>query len=86
MRLVSVLMAAFNVETYIEEAIHSILNQTYSHFELLICDDGSTDATWSKIKEVNDQRIKFYRHEKNLGYPATMNALFAVATGTFVMI
>ena len=85
-RLVSVLIPAFNCANYVQEAIHSILNQSYGYFELLIWDDGSTDNTYAKIKEIQDSRIIIYRNENNLGYPATMNALFTAATGAFILI
>lgn len=84
--LVSVLMPAFNCANYVQEALHSILNQSYSHFELLIWDDGSTDNTLAKIQKIQDGRITLFCNETNLGYPATMNALFAVVKGAFVMI
>ncbi len=45
--IVSVLMPVYNGESYLNEAIESILNQTLTDFELVIVDDGSTDATWS---------------------------------------
>lgn len=85
-RLISVLMPAFNCADYVQEAIHSILKQSYGHFELLILDDGSTDQTLAKIEEISDIRITIYKHEKNLGYPAAMNALFTAATGAFILI
>ncbi len=85
-RLISVLMPAFNCVDYVQEAIHSILKQSYGHFELLILDDGSTDQTLAKIEEISDIRITIYKHEKNLGYPAAMNALFTAATGAFILI
>ena len=44
-KLVSVIMTAYNTEQYIDEAIQSILNQSYTNFEFIIIDDGSTDHT-----------------------------------------
>ena len=53
---VSVIMAAYNAEPTIRESIDSILQQTFQDWELIICDDGSTDETW----EILDQRYQFY--------------------------
>ena len=55
--LVSVSMPAFNAERYIGEAIESILSQTYTNFELIIIDDGSTDQTREIINRYHDPRI-----------------------------
>ena len=85
-RLVSVVMPAFNCGKYIQEAILSILAQTYSNFELIIWDDGSTDDTVHQIEAINDDRIVLYKNLKNQGYPSVMNSLFEKATGEFVMI
>ena len=85
-RLVSVVMPAFNCEKYIQEAVLSILSQTYSNFELIIWDDGSTDNTVHKIEAIEDKRISLYKNLKNHGYPSVMNSLFETATGEFVMI
>ena len=65
--LVSVIMPAFNAEAYIKEAIQSILDQTYPNFELLICDDGSSDKTVEVVDSFNDDRIKLFINNKNLG-------------------
>ena len=84
--LVSVVMPAYNCARYISQAIHSILDQSYSNFELLIWDDGSTDGTVEQIKMITDSRIVLYRNYQNKGYPDVMNSLFDVAGGDFVMI
>ena len=84
MPLVSVLMPAFNSQTYIQEAIQSILSQTYPYFEFIILDDGSSDATFELIKEFNDSRIYALKHEKNLGTVATRNELVQLAQGKYI--
>lgn len=55
---VAVLLCASNAESFIREAIESILNQTYSDFEFIIIENGSVDNTWEIIKSYNDPRIK----------------------------
>ena len=56
-------MAAYNAEKYISEAIQSILDQTYTDFELIIVNDGSTDTTKEKRKAFDDPRIKYYEND-----------------------
>lgn len=82
--LVSVLMPAYNAERFISEAISSILNQDYTHLELLILDDASTDNTLEVIQSFTDSRIKLFRHQKNKGYLISCNELFDKAKGDFI--
>ena len=64
---VSVLLTSYNHANYISAAIESVLNQTFTDFELLIVDDGSTDDSREIIKNFNDPRIKFFLYEENRG-------------------
>jgi len=82
--LVSILMPAYNAERFIREAIESIQNQGYSNWELLILDDASTDPTLQVVKAFQDDRIKVFKHEKNLGYLLSCNELFEKAEGDFI--
>lgn len=66
------LMPTYNAEAYIRQAIDSILKQTYQKFELLIIDDGSTDATPAIIKSFTDPRIR-YIHKENGGISSALN-------------
>ncbi len=77
-------MPAYNAGKYIKEAIDSILKQTYRNWELLICNDHSTDNTSQIINQYNDPRIRKFKNEKNLGYLRTCNFLFAQCTGSFI--
>lgn len=65
----TVLMPAYNASKYIEEAIQSILNQTYSKFNLLVINDGSSDCTEQIINDFceKDGRVVYVKNEKNLG-------------------
>ncbi|WP_461486177.1 glycosyltransferase family 2 protein, partial [Pedobacter sp.] len=56
---VSVFIAAFNAENYIEEAINSLLEQTFTDFEIIIVNDGSTDRTNRVIQKFSDNRIRY---------------------------
>jgi glycosyltransferase involved in cell wall biosynthesis len=70
--LITVLMPAFNAEKYIVEAITSVLKQTFSDFELLIINDGSTDATQQLIESFTDERIRLI-NQTNQGISAALN-------------
>ncbi|HVO72472.1 MAG TPA: glycosyltransferase family 2 protein, partial [Ignavibacteriaceae bacterium] len=60
--LISVIITSFNLEKFIEEAIASVLNQTFQNFEIIAVDDQSTDSTPEILKRLSekDQRIRFY--------------------------
>ncbi len=82
--LVSIVMPAYNAAAYIRQAIDSIINQTYSNWELLIADDASNDETKAIIDSYTDPRIKTYHNTVNKGYQSTCNKLFALAKGDFI--
>lgn len=80
---VTVLVPAYNVANYIAEAIRSVLEQTFSEFELLIIDDGSTDDTVAKIQTFKDPRIRLIQanHE---GFAAALNRGIKEAKGYYI--
>jgi len=71
--LLSVLMPVYNAEKFLREAMESILNQSFTDFEFLIVDDGSTDSSPEIIRSFSDPRIRLYKNEINLGISATLN-------------
>ena len=73
----SVIMSCFNSSETVAESIESVLNQTYKNFEFLICDDNSTDDTYSIIQKYSnlDSRIICYRNNTNLGLTKSLNIL-----------
>lgn len=83
---VSVIMPAYNSEKYIGEAIESILNQTFTDFEFIILNDGSTDNTAKIVKEYakKDKRIKFINSKTNKGFIASLNKCLDVAVGKYI--
>ena len=81
---ISVIMPAYNAERYIREAIDSILRQTWSDFELIIIDDGSTDSTAAIIAGYTDNRIRFCPNAQNMGVAATLNRGLELACGAYV--
>lgn len=70
---ISLVMPIYNPGIYLQEALESILNQTYSNFELICIDDASTDTSWNLIKEFQkqDKHIKVYVHSVNEGVAIT---------------
>jgi glycosyltransferase involved in cell wall biosynthesis len=70
---VTVLMPVYNANKFLREAVESILKQSFTDFEFLIIDDGSTDDSQSIIRSYDDSRIKFVQNEKNIGVAATLN-------------
>lgn len=81
----SVVMPVFNCESFLEEAVVSILNQTYRNFELIIIDDGSTDGSLSLLKKLaqTDSRIKLISRE-NRGLVHTLNEGILVARAPWI--
>ena len=78
--LVSVLMAAYNPGKYLDEAVRSILSQTYKNWELVVLDDASTDDTWNALRSfaAKDSRIRIFQNGHNLGFSGTRNRLFTL--------
>jgi glycosyltransferase involved in cell wall biosynthesis len=81
---VSVVMAVYNGERYLREAIESILNQTFTDFEFIIIDDSSTDATRKIILSFTDPRIQLLANESNVGLTASLNRGLSIARGEYV--
>ena len=83
--LVSVLMPAFNAARYVAEAVESILNQTYSNFEFLIVDDGSTDDTPRILGRYADRDPRVHLVSRpNTGLVVALNEMLARARGEFI--
>lgn len=81
---VSVLIPTYNTkEEWLKESIQSILNQTFQDFEIIVLDDGSKISPENLIKSFNDERIKFFQNEKNLGIGKTRNKLLELANGKY---
>lgn len=82
--LVSIVLPAFNCEKFIRFTIDSLLNQTYTNFELLIINDGSTDSTVQIIKSFSDTRIQLINNSKNKGLIYTLNKGLELAKGKYI--
>ena len=83
--LVSVIMSVRNAHKTLEKSINSILDQTYSNYELLILDDYSTDDTLQILNKFkNRENIKIFQNEKNLGLTKSLNILIEKSNGTLI--
>lgn len=81
---VSVIIPTYNRAYLVGRAIQSVLNQTYQGFEIIVVDDGSTDNTEEIIRNLNDPRIYYIRHEKNRGGSAARNTGIRAARGEYI--
>jgi glycosyltransferase involved in cell wall biosynthesis/2-polyprenyl-3-methyl-5-hydroxy-6-metoxy-1,4-benzoquinol methylase len=81
---VSVIMSVYNGEKYLREAIESILNQTFTDFEFVIVNDGSTDNSLEILKSYDDERIRVINNEKNIGLTKSLNKALKVARGEYI--
>lgn len=83
---ISITMATYNGEKFLEQQISSILNQTYTNFELIICDDCSTDKTKEILSNYakKDTRIKLHFNEKNLGFKQNFEKCISFVQGEYI--
>lgn len=88
-KLISVIIPCYNHSLYIKETIESIIKQSYSNIELIIIDDGSTDDSFEKIKELEEDcqkrfaNVIFKKHE-NKGVCDSLNELISLSSGDYV--
>ena len=85
--LVSIVMPVHNAERYLEEAIRSVMSQTYGAWELLVVDDNSTDSSMEIARRLSleDSRVKLFRNPNPTGYPATpRNMAVDLAQGRYI--
>ncbi len=80
--IVSVIIPAYNYAAYLPKAINSVLQQTFTRYEILVVDDGSTDNTAEVVAKFGD-RVR-YIHQKNAGLPSARNTGIRQARGEFV--
>ncbi|MDH5608804.1 MAG: glycosyltransferase family 2 protein [Cyclobacteriaceae bacterium] len=80
--LVSIIMPVYNAAKHVDQAIRSVLDQTYSNWELLIINDGSTDNSKEKIQNFQDKRIRYFE-QSNQGVSVARNVGLAHMSGDF---
>lgn len=82
---ISIITASYNYENYIKETVQSVLSQTYNDWEMIIVDDCSTDNSIDVIKSYNDDRIKLFVNEKNLGLKETLKRGIKEASSDWIV-
>lgn len=82
--MITIIVPLYNKEESIERTILSVLNQTYSNYELIIVDDGSTDNSAKIIKSFHDERVKYY-YKSNTGVSETRNYGLSKASGDWIL-
>jgi glycosyltransferase involved in cell wall biosynthesis len=83
--IISVTMPVYNGERYVSAAVESILNQTFTNFELIIVDDGSTDSTSTILHSYRDSRIHIVTNPSNWGISRTRNRALSLASGRYIV-
>ncbi len=83
-QLVSVVIPSYNQAEFLPATIHSVLNQTYQHFEIIVVNDASPDNTDEVMKQFTDPRIKYIVHESNQRLPATRNTGMRASQGEII--
>lgn len=81
---VSVIIPCYNYADFLKLCLQSILIQTFQDFEIIVVDDASTDHTPEVVREFRDSRLRYVRHEKNLGPAAAHNTGLELAQGEYV--
>lgn len=83
---ISIIMPVHNAESFLKESIESILNQSYSNFELLICDDCSSDRSREIINfyDKKSKKIKTYSNSRKMGVSKTLNFLLSKTKGKYI--
>lgn len=82
--LVSIIMPSYNTAPYIKQTIQSVLDQTYTNWELIIVDDCSTDNTDEVLENIKDSRIRYFKNDKNSGAAVSRNKALREAKGQWI--
>lgn len=85
--LISVIMGIYNCENTLDDAITSILNQTINDYEIIMCDDGSSDGTYEKacaLMTANPDMIRVIRNKTNKGLAYALNRCLEIAKGKYI--
>jgi glycosyltransferase involved in cell wall biosynthesis len=82
--LVSVIIPCYNVGEFVENAVQSILKQTYSNLEIWLIDDASTDNTLAQIMSIKDKRIRVVRFSENTKKIGAVNTVLKQVKGNFI--
>lgn len=77
-------MSVYNCERTVAPSVRSIINQSFRDWELIVIDDGSTDATLAQLRSFQDERIKILHDDENKGLPTRLNEAIARASGEYL--
>jgi glycosyltransferase involved in cell wall biosynthesis len=83
--LVSIIMPCYNSSKYLKDSLDSIFRQTYSNFELILINDGSTDLTDSMVREIQDSRLVYLKNISNKGITYSLNKTIRTAKGKYII-
>ena len=85
-QLISIAMTTYNGEAFLQAQLDSILSQSYKEFELVICDDNSSDKTWAILFEYEkkDKRVRIFRNEQNIGFVKNFEKAVSLCTGDYI--
>ena len=83
---VSVVIATYNYARYLRAAVESALRQTSPSLEVVVLDDGSTDGTRDRLREVADPRVRVFEQPVNMGKGAALRRGFAGVSADFVVV
>lgn len=83
----SIIVAAYNIEDYIQRALESVAEQTFKNYELLVVNDGSTDSTEQRILEYSTryENIKYIKHDENKKLGTARNTAFKISKGEYIL-
>ena len=84
MELVSIVMPAYNAESFIKASIESVLSQTHTNFELIVVDDCSRDKTVEVVRTLNDSRVKIVELKENVGTGVARNCGLQATQGQYI--
>ena len=86
MKKVSIYTPTYNCAKYVEQAVDSVLKQTYQDFELIVVDDASTDSTWQILQKYKgNPKIKIIKNKKNIGFVRTAIKTINLSKGKYIM-
>ncbi|HLI97522.1 MAG TPA: glycosyltransferase family 2 protein [Candidatus Baltobacteraceae bacterium] len=80
----SVCIPSYNAASVIGATLESLVRQTFTDWECVVVDDGSTDGTEDAVRRIADPRIRFFKNERNLGYPGNLQRCRDLAQGTYI--
>ena len=83
---VSVCIPVFNMAAFIGKAIDSVLAQSFSDFEVVVCDNCSSDGTREILENYSDPRVKVFYNETNIGMTGNFNRVLEKSSGTYIKI